>query len=286
VGLALHDNHNDHDCNCQDYSCKTPEKSFVKRFWHSVTVSKISEKLQTSEAIATHVSDTKEIWGIFLDDRLLKTPRGALFHGSKDLIHLAAKEWLKAGNENIERIFSPKKMLVTNMINTSIDHLPHHRDAVINHICSYSLSDTLCYRVQTPELLREKQIKHWDPIIEWCKDELGIPLNLTFELCFVEQPTGTCEKFSLHLSNLPDIQLSALHNLVAYTGSLVLIFAIFYKRLTEFEAWEIAHLEEICCFPTAYKKISLKDFWNTKKWDRVCFDTACAVAFCTEQNRR
>ncbi len=177
---------------------------------------------------------------VLLDGRPLRTPgRRLLAVKVPELAEAIAAEWHTQG-ESID----PATMPVTRIVNTALDGVADAADAVRGDIARFAETDLLCYRAGEPEGLVALQRRHWDPLVAWARDELGLTLVLAEGVMHVAQPVATLRRARDMLATLDPLGLAAMHVLTTLTGSLVIALAVARRKLTPDEAWTAAHVDE------------------------------------------
>ncbi|MFZ1348663.1 MAG: ATPase, partial [Tabrizicola sp.] len=79
---------------------------------------------------------------------------------------------------------------------------------------------------------------------DWAAQRLGARLVVTTGVMHVDQPGESLAGLYQWVSGLDPFQLSAFHDLVAISGSLVLALAVTQKRLTADAAWALSRIDE------------------------------------------
>ena len=196
----------------------------VKRFW--------------SEA---RVIDADTGHAIALDGRLVKTPAKApLVVPTRALGQAIADEW----NAVVEQI-DPLKMPMTRSANAAIDKVAPQRGDVADMIAAYGDTDLLCYRATTPQELVLRQSEEWDPLLDWADSALGARLTPVAGVMYQPQDPAALKKLSGEVHTLDDFALTALHDLVALSGSLVIGLAALQDWQSPETLWEISRLDEM-----------------------------------------
>jgi chaperone required for assembly of F1-ATPase len=155
------------------------------------------------------------------------------------LAEAIAAEWQAQG----ERI-DPETMPLTKLANSSIDGVTGKEDAVIDDILGYAGADLVCYRAEGPKGLVSLQSKHWDPLANWAKKDLGAPLALAEGVMHVAQPRSSLDRIRKRLAAFDAWSLAALHVLTGLSGSALLGLAVALGRLSPEDAWTAAHVDE------------------------------------------
>jgi chaperone required for assembly of F1-ATPase len=177
---------------------------------------------------------------VLLDGKSLQTPAKADFVvPTRELAAAVAAEW-QAQEERID----PAKMPLTRLVNSAIDGVAGRRAEVSAEIVKYALSDLVCYRAADPLELVERQAEAWDPILDWCRAELGIGLARATGIVPVAQPAAAGAVLAAWLETLNTFELAAVHTMTTLMGSAVLALAHAHERLSCATAWGAAHIDE------------------------------------------
>jgi len=195
----------------------------AKRFWQSATV----------EAEGTG-------WGVRLDGRAVKTPaKAALVVPTLAMAQAIAAEWQAQQGE-----LRPATMPVTRAANSAIDKVAVQFDEVADLIAAYGASDLLCYRADAPPALVARQAASWDPLLDWAAQDLAAPLVVTAGVVPVAQPMDSLARLTGQVRAFDAFGLTALHDLVALCGSLIIGLAIAKDRLSVSEGWDASRIDE------------------------------------------
>lgn len=179
-------------------------------------------------------------WQVQLDGRPVKTPAKApLVLPSESLARAIAAEW-DAQDENI----LPLTMPFTRSANAAIDRVVPQKAEVTEMLAAYGETDLLCYRAEQPVELIQRQAAAWDPLLDWAHECFGARLNVHNGVIFGAQPEDAVALLGAELSKLDAFELTAIHDLIAMSGSLVLGLAIIHGRIDSSEAWELSRLDE------------------------------------------
>lgn len=194
----------------------------AKRFWKEVSV--------VSEGAG---------WGLRLDERVLRTPAKApLLVPTPAMAAAIAEEWRAQEGE-----IRPAAMPVTRAANSALDKVTPQHSEVVGVVADYGGTDLLCYRVIGPEALVRRQAAAWDPLLAWIA-ELGAPLVVTAGVVPVAQPTQSLARLRAEVAGFDPFGLTALHDLVAISGSLVIGLALAHGRVDLATAWQAARIDE------------------------------------------
>ena len=186
-------------------------------------------------------------WGIRLDGRPVKTPAKApLIVPTEPMAQAIAAEWDAQQGE-----VRPETMPLTRAANSAIDKVTPQFDAVAAMLADYGGTDLLCYRAEAPEPLIARQSAAWDPLLDWAAVELGAPLTVATGILPVAQPPDSLARLTQAVQSHDPFRLTALHDLVAISGSLVIGLAIARGRLDAAAGWEVSRIDET---------------WQTEQW--------------------
>ncbi len=179
-------------------------------------------------------------WTVALDGRTIRTPAGRAFAGpTRAVAEAAAAEWAAQGEA-----VDPAAMPVTRALNTAIDRIAPHLDAVRAEVAGYGGSDLLCYRAPHPQALAERQAAAWDPWLAWARTRFGAPLVCAAGVMHVAQPAESLARLGAAVAARDAFALAALHDLTALSGSLVLALAVEEGALGWETAWETSRVDE------------------------------------------
>ncbi|MCP5038012.1 MAG: ATPase [Rhodobacteraceae bacterium] len=193
-----------------------------------------------------------EAYGSFaveLDGRPMRTPAKApLVLPTHALAEIVAAEWRAQDGKP-----DPATMPATRMANAAIDKVTEQFDEVAGVVAAYGDSDLLCYRATAPVELVDRQVKKWDPLLDWAADALGARLKPVSGIMHAPQDPAALSSLADGVSALTPFELAAFHDLVAISGSLIVGFAASKRLLGLEELWACACLDEI---------------WQEEQWGR------------------
>lgn len=194
-----------------------------KRFWSDVTI----------EHQAAGFT-------IKLDGRAVKTPaKAALVVPTRALAEAIAAEW-----RQVDEKIDPSKMPFTRSANAAIDKVSHQFDEVVELLAAYGGSDLLCYRAESPMELVERQARLWNPLLDWAARTHSARLEVAEGVMPVHQDTTALQALRAPIEQANPFELTALHDLIALSGSLVIALAVIGGRLSHQEAWAVSRLDE------------------------------------------
>ncbi|RAH97009.1 ATPase [Acuticoccus sediminis] len=182
---------------------------------------------------------------ILLDNRPVRTPAKAHLAAPPSIAERIAAEWNAQGDYIL-----PISMPMTRLANTAIDGVTAALDPVKDDIAKMAQSDLVMYRADFPAGLVAEQKAHWDPVVAFAEDALGVRIMLAEGIMPVEQDPRLSEGVRRRLPATP-LPLAAFHQLTTLTGSALTTLA-FTEALLDFErAWQVAHVDED---------------WNIREW--------------------
>ena len=177
---------------------------------------------------------------VHLDDRPVRTPlKAPLVLPTLALAEAVAAEW-----QSQEGKVNPETMPFTRTANSAIDKVAPQFDAVAAMLAEYGGSDLLCYRAEGPPDLVARQAEAWDPILIWALERFGADLVVTSGVIHVAQPAESLVALHRKVGGMTPFQLSAFHDLVALSGSLVLALAVTEGCVTAEDAWRLSRIDE------------------------------------------
>lgn len=194
-----------------------------KRFWTEVSV-----------------TEAEGGFGVALDGRPLRTPaRAALQVPTRALAARIAAEW--AAQDDTVR---PERMPATRAANAAIDKVRGQLAEVAALIAAYGETDLLCHRAEGPAALRARQDAAWDPLLDWSAGAFGLDWTVTAGVMPVDQPAGTLARLAEQVRAFNPFELTAFHDLVAMSGSLVLGLAVTRNVQSPEALWALSRIDE------------------------------------------
>lgn len=179
-------------------------------------------------------------FAVHLDDRPVRTPAKApLVVPARAMAEAIAAEW-----DAQESVIDPNTMPFTRSANAAIDKVRVQHAEVAAMIADYGDSDLLCYRAEGPAELVARQAAAWDPLLDWAATDLGARLVVAQGVMHVAQSDAAMARLRDAVHGLDAFRLTALHDLVSLSGSLILGFATARDRLEVSEAWDISRIDE------------------------------------------
>ena len=165
-------------------------------------------------------------FGLRLDERPLRTPAKAeLVVPTLALGRAIAAEWAAIEGEVV-----PEALPFTRAANVALDRVAVDPAPVVDHVAAYGESDLLCYRADGPAGLVARQAAAWDPPLAWAAERLGAPLAPTIGVAHRAQDPASLAALRVAVAAHDPFGLTALHELVTLSGSLVLGLAVPWGR--------------------------------------------------------
>lgn len=190
---------------------------------------------------AADVAPAEEGFTVVLDGRPVRTPgKAALIVPTLAMARAIAAEWDAQEGE-----VQPRTMPVTRAANAAIDKVRAQKAEVAAMIAAYGESDLVCHRVDAPAELAARQAAVWDPLLDWARDSLCAPLIPTTGVIPRTQPADSLAALARRVSALDAFALTALHDLVGLSGSLVIGLAAMEDAVLPVERlWEVSRIDE------------------------------------------
>ena len=194
------------------------------------------------------VTEAADGFHILLDGRAVRTPaRRPLAAPTHPLAEAISVEW-RAQQDAVD----PATMPLTRLANSIIDGVAAQPQPVREEVENYLGSDLLFYRAESPEGLLALQAKHWDPLIEWARDQHGARFVMAQGVTYAQQPAEAMAAMATIIPSDP-WPLGAVNVITTLTGSALIALALAAGKITVDEAWAAAHVDEE---------------WNMKTWGR------------------
>ena len=195
----------------------------AKRFWTEAGVSEIGQG-----------------YGVHLDGRRVRTPAKAeLIVPTRAMARAIASEW-----DAQEGRIVPDTMPVTRAANAAIDKVAHQHAEVARMIADYGDSDLLCYRAESPAELVERQAAAWDPLLHWAESVLSARLQPRTGVMHDPQEAAVLARLHAQVEMLDKWALTAVHDLVSLSGSLIIGFAAIHGLHPAKTLWQLSRIDE------------------------------------------
>lgn len=187
------------------------------------------------------VGENGDSFAVTLDGAGAKTSGGALLLlPTRPLAEAVAEEW-RGQRERLD----PATMMLTRLAYAAIDQVGPARGQAIGHALAFGRSDVLCYRVERPEALAERQRQTWNPLLEWARAEFGLRLIVDEGIASTQQPADALLRMQELTAGMDDFRLAAFDAAATGTCSFVLALALVKRHLGAEHAFAAAQLEEL-----------------------------------------
>ncbi len=187
------------------------------------------------------VVENGDAFGVALDSRTLRTPGGAVFVSpTRALAQLCADEWAAQGEHIV-----PATMPVSQLAFASLDWTPKSRDQLADYVTAFGETDLCCHRADAPSALRDKQAEHWNPIVTWAGEALGIKLPVVTGIIAARVDTEMLASLRAQTLAIDDFQMTALSQATGLAGSVLIGFALLRGKLNADEAFLAAALDNL-----------------------------------------
>lgn len=179
-------------------------------------------------------------FGVVLDGRPVRTPlKAPMTLPTRAMAEAIAAEW-----QAQQGLVKPETMPCTRAANAALDKVTAQFDEVVELLAAYGDSDLICYRATHPAALIARQAAAWDPMVDWAARALEAPLRVVSGVVHVPQDPETLARLHARTAALTPFQLTAFHDLVSISGSLILAFAVTRRHLSAEEAWNLSRIDE------------------------------------------
>ena len=116
------------------------------------------------------VAEMADGFAVTLDGKPIRTPSGRqVVAPTREIADAIAAEW-----QAQQELIDPSTMPMTRFANSVITAVVDRVEAVTNDMAKYFQSDLLFYRAGHPEALVAREAAHWDPLVFWAADTLGV----------------------------------------------------------------------------------------------------------------
>jgi chaperone required for assembly of F1-ATPase len=179
-------------------------------------------------------------FGVALDARSLRTPKGALFHApTRALANAIAAEW-DAQSEHI----IPSRMPLTQLAFAAVDWTAPARAERAAYVASFGQTDLCCHRAAAPAQLVARQAERWDSLVVWGRETLGVTLPVVEGIVAASVAPTELAKLAAHAEALDDFTLTALSQATGLSGSALIAFALIRGKLNGAQAYAAATLDD------------------------------------------
>ena len=200
----------------------------MKRFWDTVTLSRADAG-----------------YTVLLDGKPMNLPTGTrLLIGPHALAEAIATEWREAGGgKGGEMSFANTPL--TRLAGTAQERIAPDPLPTADAIARFGESDMLCYRAASPLPLVERQMREWQPWLDWAEQTYGAPLRVGAGIAYVRQHKDAIAALRRAVLGMDAYALAGLGIAVPSLGSLVLGLALAEGALDAAKAHELGALEEL-----------------------------------------
>uniref|UniRef100_UPI003B5200D2 ATP12 family chaperone protein n=1 Tax=Roseovarius indicus TaxID=540747 RepID=UPI003B5200D2 len=179
-------------------------------------------------------------FAVELDGRPVRTPlKSAMTLPSRAMAEAVAAEWDAQEGE-----IKPVSMPVTRAANAAIDKVTRQHGEVAEMLAAYGDSDLLCYRADSPQELVERQAEAWDPLLDWADATFGARLIPVEGLMHAPQNPRALERLAAPVHAMDAFRLTAFHDLVGISGSLVIGLAAIHEVKDIGTLWRLSRIDE------------------------------------------
>jgi chaperone required for assembly of F1-ATPase len=179
-------------------------------------------------------------WRVLLDGRGIKTVAGnPQVLPTRALAEALAEEWADQSEE-----LDPAGFVLRDLADYAIDIVAQDRAAVIRGLVAFAGTDTLCYRAEPDEPLRERQDEVWDPLLHAAEQRWDVHFERIDGIMHRPQPAATLARMQAVLEAESDHALAALNTLTSLAASLVIALAAMAPDAEAEALWDAANLEE------------------------------------------
>jgi chaperone required for assembly of F1-ATPase len=194
-----------------------------KRFWDGAEVSAVDGGFTVT-----------------LDGRAIKTPaKAALVLPTRALAEIIAQEW-----RDQPKVIDPSRMPATRAANAAIDKVTGQRAEVAKLVAAYGDSDLVCYRAVGPLDLIDREAIAWDPILDWAAHRYGHRPVAHTGVMHAPQSPALLASLEADVDRFAVFELTALHDLVAFSGSLLIGLAVADRFDTPDALWTASRVDE------------------------------------------
>jgi chaperone required for assembly of F1-ATPase len=200
----------------------------VKRFWDTVAV----------------VRDGGE-HRILLDGKPIHLPNGGVLRvGPPALAAAIGEEWELAGGAK-GGTMSFADTPLTRIAGTARERIAAEPAPTADAIARYGETDLLCYRAEIPRALAERQLRLWQPWLDWAALTFDAPLRVTTGVVPIRQHRDSINALRRVVGGYDPYMLAGLGIAVPVLGSLVLGLALAEGQLDAAEAYALGALDEL-----------------------------------------
>jgi chaperone required for assembly of F1-ATPase len=179
-------------------------------------------------------------WRVLLDGRGIKSVGGRpQLLPTRVLAEAMAVEWAAQGEE-----IDTARFFLRDLADYAIDVVGTGRDPLIRGLVAYAETDTLCYRAEADEPLRERQDAVWEPLLSLAEHRWDVHFERISGVMHQPQPLPTILRMRKVLAAQDSFTLAALNTLTSLAASLVIGLAAIAPDADAQALWRAANLEE------------------------------------------
>jgi len=194
----------------------------TKRFYKEASIAKVDE----------------DAWTVMLDGRPLVTEdHYQLIVPNATVASAIAFEWDMQGE-----YVKPFAMPMMSVAATAIDV---ERKDVVAKLMSFMDTDSLCFRVDSPPALVRMQKKHWDPVLDYFRDEHGLEVLTQVGIVQRPQPVETKLKLTKFIEDCNDFELAVMKTVAEVGCSTMLGIAVVHRKLSVKKAYNAAMADRL-----------------------------------------
>lgn len=179
-------------------------------------------------------------WRVLLDGRGIRSVGGRpQVLPTRALAEALAEEWADQGEE-----LDTAGFVLRDLADYAIDVAASGREDTIRGLIAYAGTDTLCYRAEPDEPLRERQEETWEPLLHAAEQRWDVHFERVDGIMHRPQPVATLARMQAVLDAESHFTLAALNALTSLAASLVIALAALAPEAEAEALWEAANLEE------------------------------------------
>ncbi|MDJ0979825.1 MAG: ATP12 family protein [Erythrobacter sp.] len=190
-----------------------------------------------------HTVGTREedgVWRVTLDDRPLKTVRGAAQRvPTKALANALAREWDIDGEE-----LDPRAFPLRDMVDYTIDIVTSSRKEIADKLVAFADTDTLLYRADPDDPLFQRQQEVWEPIVIAFESRHDVSLRRVSGVVHAQQDEAAMRAVRDSLDTLDPFALTGLEAMTSLAASLTIGMSALEPDADPLSLWGAASLEE------------------------------------------
>ena len=111
-------------------------------------------------------------------------------------------------------------------------------------LAAYAETDLLCHRAEAPKELAEQQNKGWDPVLTWAAETYSAPLAVVAGILPAVHSEKSLSTYASIVKGFRPFSLTALHDLITLSGSLLLGLGVANGKIDPNAAWRLSRIDE------------------------------------------